>query len=413
METIHLTDITLLLRRGVPQNPDVPLAGTACKLGDFFFTNGLFFAKFNGQLFQRMDAADIFKHLTNKVPHPLMSDSGRDWQSFPGGYTEYCADFCSAQLVHYGLQQPEPGISSMQQLLASFGGPDGQSLTVPESILELQNGMASSKWGTGEGWSTDESSSEADIEPDEASNNPFLRTNQPVSNVSTAPFGTTSLKRARKSSLPERNVRRRSKSPEEKIILTTPKEWVKMYKLKMSKTTMSASEIRDGIKSLKANEARQLLGKLLEKSPAAKKMYGTQLTFAVRGGVGSRITSLKVNEARAMLTTLADKPSVEGVLARELTLAMEATTSSNSNPAVSPSQLGGLYDIEAPCLDSPRGHTLEIYPSSTSSHLWGSINLGVISGVIRSIHAPPSSFDTEVYFEWRGRESGENVLSRR
>lgn len=411
METIHLTNITLLLCNGTPQNPDVPLAGTACKLGDFLFTDGFFLAKFNGKLYQRMGAADIFKHLTNRIPHPLISDSGRDWQTLPGGYKEYCADFCSAQLVHYGLKQPQSGASSMEQLLQSFGGHDGRTLMVPMSILELEKAMSASNWATG-GYdrSADEPGSQTDVKLDKSSLTRRETKNASSNNDELAAISSMkSLKRAHRSSpghqSPERNVRKRSKSPKQ-IVNLKPKQWVKMYKEQNTKSVMSISEIHAGIKSLKANEARQLLGNLLDKSPPAREIYGTELIFAVKGGVSSHIKSLKANEVREMLTALANKSSsVEGVLAGDLPSFVKGHSSSGPT-LVSASQLGGLYDIEAPYLDSPYGHTFEVYPSSTSSHFWASFDLGVVSGVMRSIHAPPNSFDTDVYFEWRGRQTG-------
>jgi hypothetical protein len=46
---------------------------------------------------------------------------------------------------------------------------------------------------------------------------------------------------------------------------------------------------------------------------------------------------------------------------------------------------------------------LEIYPSSTSSHIWVSFEIGMISGIMRSIRGPPGMAGEKVPFEWRGR----------
>lgn len=52
--------------------------------------------------------------------------------------------------------------------------------------------------------------------------------------------------------------------------------------------------------------------------------------------------------------------------------------------------------------------TLEIYPSSTSAHLWVSFELGVLKGVMRSLHPVPKFLNTEVFFEYPGYEAGED-----
>jgi hypothetical protein len=75
----------------------------------------------------------------------------------------------------------------------------------------------------------------------------------------------------------------------------------------------------------------------------------------------------------------------------------------------------GKFDIIAPYLtdqwpDSTNTMTLKLSPSSTSSHLWGSFDFGIVSGIIRSSAKPPTSTGHECVFFWRGRESGEGQM---
>ncbi|KAJ6490486.1 hypothetical protein DFH09DRAFT_1377362 [Mycena vulgaris] len=76
-------------------------------------------------------------------------------------------------------------------------------------------------------------------------------------------------------------------------------------------------------------------------------------------------------------------------------------------------ELSGKFKVVAPFLteqweDQTRDMMwLELYPSSTTSHLWGAFDFGVVSGVIRSTSPLPTHVGESVAFLWRGRESGE------
>ena len=48
---------------------------------------------------------------------------------------------------------------------------------------------------------------------------------------------------------------------------------------------------------------------------------------------------------------------------------------------------------------------------STSSRLWISFNLGVISGVMRSVRGLPKLVGENDMAEWRGCEDGEGVMT--
>jgi hypothetical protein len=54
------------------------------------------------------------------------------------------------------------------------------------------------------------------------------------------------------------------------------------------------------------------------------------------------------------------------------------------------------------------GLVIRLSPSSTYRHLWGSFSLGVTDGFLRST-SPLDSSDGRITFEWRGRETGEQM----
>ncbi|KAJ7286247.1 hypothetical protein C8J57DRAFT_1287137 [Mycena rebaudengoi] len=76
-------------------------------------------------------------------------------------------------------------------------------------------------------------------------------------------------------------------------------------------------------------------------------------------------------------------------------------------------EFSGKFDIIAPYLteqweDQTRDSMwLKLCLSSTSSHLWGSFDFGVVTGVIRSSGPLPTTVGGSVSFFWRGRETGE------
>ncbi|KAJ6618829.1 hypothetical protein B0H10DRAFT_2217322 [Mycena sp. CBHHK59/15] len=75
-------------------------------------------------------------------------------------------------------------------------------------------------------------------------------------------------------------------------------------------------------------------------------------------------------------------------------------------------ELSGKFTVIAPYLteqweDQTGDMWLKLCPSSTSSHLWGAFDFGVVSGFMRSSTAIPTAVGDSVSFFWRGRESGE------
>jgi hypothetical protein len=108
-----------------------------------------------------------------------------------------------------------------------------------------------------------------------------------------------------------------------------------------------------------------------------------------------------------------------------LKLGKPSTSRTKKSLAVSWSELvpGSLFEVTVPYLEqewpdyvSHDGFYLELCSSSTRSHLWGSFDFGMVSGVFRTDVPPPAgispgsnaSFTTS--FKWRGSEQGEGQL---
>ncbi|KAH9482262.1 hypothetical protein JR316_0004360 [Psilocybe cubensis] len=141
---------------------------------------------------------------------------------------------------------------------------------------------------------------------------------------------------------------------------------------------------------------------------------GSKLTKISRK---TQIASLSADQARTLLISLWERmPAVENVLDAEL-CAMKAGSSKVTDSTVDPSTWTGMYDVEAPMIVSEQDYhwsgvsTLEIYPSSTSAHLWASFEFGVLKGVMRSLHPVPKYLNSEIFFEYRGYEAGEDTMT--
>ncbi|KAJ7709465.1 hypothetical protein B0H17DRAFT_1190672 [Mycena rosella] len=76
-------------------------------------------------------------------------------------------------------------------------------------------------------------------------------------------------------------------------------------------------------------------------------------------------------------------------------------------------ELAGKFKVIAPFLterwpdQTQEIMWLKLCPSSTTSHLWGAFDFGVVSGVVRSTAPLPTRVGESAAFLWRGRESGE------
>ncbi|KAJ3500177.1 hypothetical protein NLJ89_g9907 [Agrocybe chaxingu] len=125
--------------------------------------------------------------------------------------------------------------------------------------------------------------------------------------------------------------------------------------------------------------------------------------------VKRNISHLPEARVRQVLNQVLDRvPAVREVLSEELLSKPVAT--------LPLSEWAGIYKVRSPELadewpeECSGNLKFEAYPSSTSAHLWAHFNVGIISGVMRSISKPPTSVTEEILIEWRGRELGEQAM---
>jgi hypothetical protein len=139
------------------------------------------------------------------------------------------------------------------------------------------------------------------------------------------------------------------------------------------------------------------------------------------------ITSLPADETRKLLIKLfSEGQGVRETLRRELVklrvgpdvAPAKKTRGALKGKKSAPFEWVGSYEVYSADLadqcDVPEDGVLKFtfLSSLGSSHLWGSFDIGVIKGVIRSLDPPPRAVGDKINFVWRGRETAEGEMRR-
>ncbi|TFK43970.1 hypothetical protein BDQ12DRAFT_731924 [Crucibulum laeve] len=338
----------------------------AVSTGGFFYRGRSFYVGVDGFQHGRADPADLHALLTYTPPPPVLTKAGKVAKRQPvNTHKEKEAHFYCAQLLHYGLKPLKTREPAKKKLLAAFEASGGKTLAVPPQILELEktlkeqwkaaNSMAKKKFIEEEKTRALEAEKRSKQKKalQEADMKKFLEgTSQPIAGTSGDPF-----------ELGE-------ESDNSVEIIEVPK-------------SMTKPQLRNAITTLSEDRLRAILTKLLDDVPAVQKILKNEID-----------------------NTMKSSKSV----AKSAPKGKKTATKTNSL------DVSGSYDILAPalsdnwaCASGPM--TLKINPSSTSAHLWGKFDFGIISGVIRTEGPPPSAANVRVSFRWRGREAGEDVMT--
>ncbi|PPQ68630.1 hypothetical protein CVT25_005539 [Psilocybe cyanescens] len=337
--------------------------------GAFTFKEGMIYAEFEGPCHPRTDAAELHRLLTYSPPPPVLTKAGTVAKRQPKDtHVDPDAHYYSAQLIHYGLKPLKTKIPAKKRLLAAFG--DGKTLQVPKAIIDLE-AIMKKEWQTLDSKYKEEQEVQRKIQSkrDEEARLEMIKWEEarllekPGPSLITT-MGTTKMTAKGNAKPPTNSIQARVDT----VLAKRPKPATQAPK-------MTSAERQKAVNSLSVDQARGLLAVLLEKIPAAEKILDAEL-FSIK----------------------AKSPKIKEKL-------------------VDSSVWTGVYDVEAPMIvedQELRGSvpsTLEIYPSSTSAHLWASFELGVLKGVMRSLHPVPKFLNTEVYFEYRGYEAGEDCMT--
>ncbi|KAK7034672.1 hypothetical protein VNI00_012314 [Paramarasmius palmivorus] len=296
-------------------------------------------------------------------PPPLLTKKGTIAARQPLPHKDPNAQFYCGQLVHYGLKQFKTKEPAKKHLLAAFGN-NRNGLKVPEHILKIESEL------------------EAEFR---------------VANIA-AEKAYNEEKRNRKLQEAKRQAEQRAKMEQ---MLAQVQEVDSDDDGTDSDASdvvkVSKKDIKDAIKSMPETELRKIIGKLVGVS---------EVEEALRSYVIKSQGSKKRGKGK----------QVQGSSKKRKVQSGKATTSLDTIA------LMGRFEVVAPLISEQWGsgfdnYLLRLCPSSTSKHLWGGFNFGIISGVIRSSSSsiiPNKSFNSglKVNFQWRGREQdGETTFS--
>ena len=328
----------------------------------FTFRGDRFYVVVDGNQHEREDAQQLYKLLTYTPPPPTLTKKGTAAKRQPAPHKDHAAHFYCAQLIHYGLKPLKTREPAKKKLLAAFG--TDQTLSAPASILQLEISMK-------EEW-------------------------KKANEVAEKKYREEALERDR-----------REREERQQIDI-----WEKERREKQEEKQKTMMKDFFGAFDAAA------LADSDEDEPEAPRLSKAQMR--------KEIASLSDDQIRKLLLKLlADVPEVEDAMKIEIekarAQARKAKAKAKAGPsksqrALSVAQWKGLYNVYAPKLadnwdDAEGPLELEVYPSAKSSHLWAAFNFGIISGVIRSSDAPPKAVGDKIHFVWRGRESGEGVMT--
>lgn len=134
---------------------------------------------------------------------------------------------------------------------------------------------------------------------------------------------------------------------------------------------------------------------------------------------GTAIASLSLVRAKQVLEnfSVSQSSTVRAALKQELFFIKE-NGKAYGESSVDPSVWTGLYNVEIPSKVDRRFEyeeapslTFEIYPSSSSCHLWALFDFGFLSGFMRSKNSVPNALDTKVHFRYRGYEHDKDTMT--
>ncbi|KAF9562443.1 hypothetical protein CPC08DRAFT_376607 [Agrocybe pediades] len=367
----------------------------------FVYYNGVFYVEVEGKRYRQEDPKSLYMILTEQGPPPekrtktgeIAKRQPKDSHS-PGFYT--------AQMIFYGMKPLKTKEAAKKKLLVSYDDPSSEPLQVPERISLLEIEMAE-EW---RGRTNATTSKTAKVAEASGSNQKDKAAEKKPRTKQTA--------RKTTGGYPPPKMPAESRSYPE--FYDDDNDDIRDLGASLPKYRTKQTAVRGrGVLNTVVVRRDELREKLKAKKASGSQKSKTELI--------QEIYSLPTKDARIILHNLLEKvPPVEKALARELTLLTQSKRSAKSSQAsTSTSETSawtGLYDIHAPRLDDWSEServvpTIEVYPSSTSAHLWASFEFGIISGIMRSVYAVPpgGAVNADIPFEWRGCDQSEGQMT--
>ncbi|KAL1721773.1 hypothetical protein EV715DRAFT_271030 [Schizophyllum commune] len=347
---------------------------------EFFHDGTMFYVEIDGKhRHPRCDASSLHGLLTYTPPSGLApTKKDNIAKGLPPPHKDPPPHFYTAQMIHYGLKPLKTRDPAKKKLLAAFGG--GATLVVPAHILQLEQQLATEFAVNNKGAAKQPKTKKAK-EAKQASPAVALAKQDPSND---APPPAARDPKASKKAPPPVDVQALRSSLEG----LKHQDLVKII-LHVAQDPAVHSSITEQVRELQAAAPliRFLPPPVPPPAPTAMRMDLIIPPKPARTKQTARKSTYSRPPRRPII-----KPT-SGAFEPVGTYELSVPEIEEEWP-----QYGG----DTPCLD--------VCPSSTGAHLWGSFDFGVVSGVFRSFGAAPTAANLKTDFRWRGREEGEGEM---
>ncbi|KAG6917551.1 hypothetical protein DXG01_002018 [Tephrocybe rancida] len=315
----------------------------------------------------RCGSSSLYSLLTYKEPSgPLLTKAGTVAKRQPTPHKDNPAHFYEAQCVHYGLKPYKTKAVAKKHLLAAFNTTT-ETLDVPPHIVALEHELKKEYVIANEAGKKKAQEEKANQEKQRQ----ILQEQRRIERE---------MERARK--MEEANAMVKEFAAAGIVIAKGTVSDAKGRA--MANKPVSDAQLRKDLDALPAAQLRKVMEKLV---------FG-QGTSSFKKAIVKEMAVLKEEQAAKALEA-ASKPKGRGK-------ATEAKLLEDTLDDL------GEYVIVAPYLRDNWSTTvqtsLKMSASPGQSHLWACFDFGIVSGIMRSYHAPPKKVGDTAEFHWKGGE---------
>ncbi|KAF9031000.1 hypothetical protein BDZ89DRAFT_1064322 [Hymenopellis radicata] len=389
----------------------------------------------------RCDSVSLHALLTHQDPPPVMTKAGKPAKRQPPPFVDRPGHFYCAQLLHYGLKPLKTKDSAKKRLLESYNS--DRQLHVPTAIVQLEQKLradfkkindaaleadkgAVTQIAMGPSPSKKAKGEDAPRTKQTARKSSQPAIHMPAAVVDNVPKAESSAPRTVPATVaaPEAKARAKPRTmqtarkttgksevePPMPAVARVPKTEPTTQSIVPTGPVAAESETKPRTKLT----ARKTTG---GREPAVAQARPKQTAVktssaAARLRLAKELLSLPPDQGAKLLQSLFQEYSDAEEFVKEKLQDVPTKASGSTTKGI---DYEGQYAVEAPSISKQwdygdNKYVLKLALSSKTSHLWGTFEFGVISGVIRS-KGSVTSGSRSINFQWRGREEGENVIS--
>ncbi|KAF5366214.1 hypothetical protein D9758_005729 [Tetrapyrgos nigripes] len=351
---------------------------------NFSCSGDKFYVTMDGDCISRESSSSLYAFLTYTPPTgPVLTEEGTPRVHQPRKYHDKPARFYCAQLLHYGLKSYKTKEAAKKHLLAAFDS--NHQLAVPEKILQIEKEL------------------KAEYARANAVAEKAYQEKKRQAEAEEADRRAQAMEKRRQAEAEEANRRAQEMLQQQALSDAVNKAYTTLFGDDAgasdeeedseddgddAEDEPTQKEIKQSVKTMPEADLRELVRKLVRDDVEAQDAVRTYI----------------LDHRRAAVKSKAKKPErPQPVTGKSLKV----------------NELQGKFEVISPDMSNTWSFvedtfSLNICPSSTTAHLWGGFQFGMLEGVLRSTNSVPSSglqTGFKLSFKWRGRETGEGESS--